>query len=165
MADSVREKFLQNVDLALQNITTLNGYNTNIGNNVLRTRIIGQIGELPSVGMVGQPSTPSDNGGWYQVDRRDMPIVMTGGVSINPSTDRQTNVEQIQKTGEQIQADIEKAFGTIDFYQPGATATKVFFNGGVELQAETQENEAAVMVAVQYTITYDTVKDDPYSQP
>lgn len=163
MADSVRERILQNVGEVLALATIANGCNTDIGDNVLRSRVIGDISELPAVAFAGLPSVPADSQ-YMSIDSFIMPLQISGGASIVQSTDRSTNVENIAILGEAILADIQEAVGLIDLDDPNAVITKIMFDGGIDQQPETMDNDAAVIAAVQYSIYFDTVGDDPYTQ-
>ncbi len=164
MADSVREKILQKISTQMATITVANGYETDIGSSVYRSRMIGSLENVPALAITGLPDVKDDDSE-YRIDMLIMPVAIVAGDAITPNTDRATNSTLIAQKQEQILADIRKCFGAITLKDAGYEATKVYYTGGVETQAEMFDNQAGVIVAATFNIHYHTISGDPYSQP
>jgi hypothetical protein len=158
-ADTIRELIIDNIVSNLENITSANGYNTDAGNLVVRSREIGDISELPGIALNARPDEQADNK-QYGYDTLIMPVDIIIADSYAFASGHKANKLAVSEKGEQILGDIRKAMG-----QTVALAEIVTYqNGGIEEYPLERENAFKVVVNATFNIQYETVKNDPYNQ-
>ena len=158
-ADTIRELIIVSIKSNLSNITTTNGYNTNAGNLVVRSTEIGGLTSLPGIAIAPGNDTQSDLKS-YGYDTLDMPVEVIIADTYTHETTEAANKNAVSQKCEQLLGDLRKAMAQ--------TITNVkmvsYTEGGVNSYPLERNNEMAAVVAVTYTIKYETIKDDPYNQ-
>jgi len=152
MANTIREKIIQNLITRAGLILIASGYNTDIGANVQWVRQNLDPDELPAT--VVWPGEEEATKKPYGASSQEMPVKFEGFAifgATNPSV-----------VSEQILGDLIKAMTSSD--PTGGLADSVTYAGG-GTEEYPSDKEEAVGCAATFNIVYETVKGDPYSQP
>ncbi len=152
MADSIRERIVKNIISTLGNITTGNGYNTQMGNRVFRSlRRPLELNELPCVVVGEGKETPVDEQS-FGFDRYYLELTVNGRSEF-------ASGEDWISVGNKMLADIVKVIGT------NATANGLAFDIWMKENqiGEAEEKVRAIGVDAVFVVDYRTAHLDPYT--
>lgn len=153
MSLTIREKILQQMMTRLAVITTVNGYGTDIGTNVIRARRSVDPDELPAT--VLWPGTEKVEDALYGMTRCSM-TVRVEGLTIFGSENPSIVSERI--LGDLIMCLVSSAWVRDPEYMTGIA----YRGGGTDSYPE--ESDKAVGAYADFLVTYETKTGDPFSQ-
>jgi hypothetical protein len=167
MSDTIRETTIKDFLTRGAVITTANGYNTNIGSNVLRAQKTVDPNDLPVCDL--WPGTEKGEDIYGQTDcKMQMKIE---GIVKRPLVGSPLAMENASITSEQILCDLKKCF----LAQYDATTSPptgwnrsayidsiIFTGGGTDEYPDEGMQTAGAYITVD--VTYHTKNDDPYAQ-
>lgn len=145
MADTVKEKIVENVVTTLKTITTGNGYNNAVGNNVFRPQQHGSsLLSMPQIQVVEgaiRRSEESPYGVWHGMLALDLECTHVHATSDSRSTD------EINDT---LYADVLKALAADRTRGGNAIDTKIQGMQPLEINEENRQAGVIVDVEIEY---------------
>ena len=156
MADTIREKIIQDAMTRVASILTTNGYNTNIGTNPQRALKTQDEDVIQTVIVIPRVEATSQTVSQYGKSIHDFPMDVTGAIAFNQET------QDISVISEQIYGDLLKAM-TNPASKFSTYVEKIVAVGGGGFEIPKNEEKYAGAIA-NFEITYKTTVGDPYSQ-
>jgi len=157
MADTIREKIINNIVGNLQQIKIINDYNTDIGLQVFRGESFINTSILSACFVIPEQDEKEEQQE-YGADRLIMPVSIIGIAKYTYSTSKTTESDNISKLGEKILGDIRLSMGLCVDY----TDEIIYVSGGIQDYPDSRQGEISVQVNCTYQIKYKTLKNNPY---
>lgn len=151
--ESIRELIIQDIDTALAELTTANGFNCNCGANRERGRRSWEDADLPCMSIF--PAVEAASRSAYGMDKMVMPVRVD-------MLDNYTS-ETASVKGEKMLADVKDAIRQARAtLLTGYISDIQYTGGGIEEYPELKTK--TVGVTASFNITYETKLGDPYNQ-
>jgi len=148
VADTIREQIISAYETRLSSWTTSNGYNVGCGANVFR-----------AVQNVDPDSLPA-----VVINPRSEDVTQRYGVNVCEMVLQINAFSEIGTTNPSVVQ--ERLLGDVIKVMSGAVSTKtksVIYKSGGPAQVPTEEDTTTAVFA-EFTVTYNTLAGDPYSQ-
>ena len=156
MADSIRERIIQECEYQLTQLILAKGFNTNAGANSERGRVSWEDDDAPCMSVFPQAETAERT--QYRAEKMTMPFKIDVIDTYTPAT------ETASKHGEKVLADIRESMHKIVKNPAGTLSDDVIYQGG-GVQEFPEKSKAIVGVTATFNIIYQTKIGDPYKQP
>jgi len=154
MADSIRERIIQECEYQLTQLTTANGYNTNAGAKQERARVSWEENDAPCMSIF--PQSESAERTQYRTEKMTMPFKID-------IVDTYATTDTASKHGERVLADLRESMNKILKNPAGTLADDVVYaSGGV--QDFPEHSKRVVGVTATFNVIYQTKIGDPYKQ-
>jgi len=151
MSDTIREIIIQDVIARLANIRMANGYNTDIGRNVLRARKIISADDLPSCIVWPKSETAESK---YGLTVCTMPVLIEGLVEFG---DENPSVVSEKMLGDFIKNILSPLWSR----SPDYIDSIAYVSGGTDEYPD--EEDLTVGTSAIFNFAYTTAIGDPYS--
>ena len=149
MADSIREQIMASFAARLAAITVANGYQTDIGDNVVRARRSFLEEDLPAISVIDGAET---------FDRRGGSVLVSVPIEVHVIRNTTTHGSDCNKT----LADVYQCVESWDFKTAGLIDSIEYQQGEPEYP---EDGSDVLKVVSRFLLKYNLVKGDPYSQP
>jgi hypothetical protein len=156
VADTIREKIIQDAMTRVALILVANGYNTDIGENPQRALKTQDEGITKTVIVIPRIETTEGVIGAYGDDAHVFPLDLSGVVAFDDDT------EDISVVSEQIYGDLVKAMTRRDSaFSTNIESIEAISGGGFEIPKNEEKFAGAI---ANFEIKYTTKTGDPYTK-
>ena len=163
MADSIRERIIQEVEAGLSILTLANGFNTNCGRLIERGKKEWDDTDAPCMSIFPGIETADNTG--YGVDKNVMPVVLnlldTYTNTVSAVTGK--TVSGASAKGEKMFADAKEAIKRVFTVLTAGLVQDIQYKGG-GIQDYPGLETKIIGVMATFDITYETKRNDPYNQ-
>ncbi|MGB5217113.1 MAG: hypothetical protein WBN66_02325 [Smithella sp.] len=163
MADSIRERIIQEVEAGLSILRTANGFNSDCGRLIERGKKEWDDTDAPCMSIFPGIETADDTG--YRADKNVMPMTLnlfdTYTNTVSTVTGKPVSGASVK--GEKMFADAKEAMKRVFTILTAGLVQNIQYKGGGIQDYPGLETKTIGVIAT-FDITYETKRNDPYNQ-
>jgi len=163
MADSIRERIIQEVEAGLSVLTIANGFNSDCGRLIERAKINWDDTDAPCMSIFPGIETAANTE--YRIDKNVMPMVLNLLDTYTNTTSAITGkpVSGASVKSEKMLADAKEAMKRVFSVLTAGMVQDIQYKGGGVQEYPGLEKKIIGVIAT-FDITYETKHNDPYNQ-